>query len=161
MFKIKLLILLLINLAFISCVNSQKDNKTKFSLSYIGGGYDGVMLTNQLQKHLNNFAMLDSNSIFQIQASVSHSSNLFITNIDNTSDRERIRSAIDIKIYNTKLECYTYSYENYVSQFYVLASGDKFISNKSAIEEIKIENIDYLLKLFINNLNGNTDTCYE
>ena len=47
MYKIKLLILLLISLAFISCVKSQKENKIKVSIDYIGGGYDGLILNNQ------------------------------------------------------------------------------------------------------------------
>ena len=161
MSKIRLLILLLINLIFISCVNNQKDNKTRFSLAYISGGYDGLVLTHKLQEYLNNFGILDNNSIFQIQASVSHSSNLFITNIDNTSDREKISSRVDIKIFNTKRECYTYFHTNHVSQFYVLAAGDRFISNKTAVEEIRIENIDYLLKVFINELNDNILVCKD
>jgi len=161
MYRIKLLILLLISLAFISCVKSQKENKMKVSIDYIGGGYDGLMLNNQLQKHLNNFGMLDRNSKMQIQASISHTNNLFITNIDNTSDREKISSSIELKIYDIEMECYTYFYTNHSSQFYVLAAGEKFISNKTAVEEIKIENVDYLIKVFINNLNESNLACYE
>ena len=159
MFKIKLLILLLISIVIVSCVNVQ-NNKLKFSLAYIGGGYDGLMLTEQLQKHLNNFGMLDGYSQMQIQGSISHSNNLFITNIDNTSDREKIISTINLKVYDAVLQCYyKYNYNNNVSQFYVLAASDKFISNKSAIDEIKIENIDYLVRDFINNLDENDLIC--
>ena len=88
--------------------------------------------------------MLDDHSKFQIESSISHTTNLYITNIDNTSDRERVDSSIDLKIYDSELDCYTYEYEDSLSQFYVLAAGDKFISNKSAEEKIKEENIDYL-----------------
>ena len=161
MSKIKLLILLLINLILLSCINNQEKKEIKLSIAYIGGGYDGLMLSNQLQKHLNNFGMLDENSKFQIQASISHSYNLFITNIDNTSDRERISSSIDLKIYDKDLECYTHFYENDLSQFYVLAAGDKFISNKSAVEKIKTENVDYFVKVFINNLEVSDLICNE
>ena len=39
-----------------------------------------------------------------------------------------------------------------VSQFYIFASSDKFISNKTAVEEIKFENTENILvKKFINN----------
>ena len=161
MSKIKLLILLLINLILLSCINNQEKKEIKLSIAYIGGGYDGLMLTNQLQKHLNNFGMLDENSKFQIHASISHSYNLFITNIENTSDRERISSSIDLKIYDTDIECYTHFYENDLFQFYVLAAGDKFISNKSAIEKIKMENVDYFVKVFINNLKESDLICNE
>ena len=161
MSKIKLLILLLISLFFISCVKNQEKNKIKVSIDYIGGGYDGLMLNNQLQKYLNNFGMLDKDSKMQIQASISHTNNLFITNIDNTSDRERVSSSIELKIYDREMECYTYIYTNHLSQFYVLAASEKFISNKTAVEKIKIENVDYLIKVFINNLNGSNLTCDE
>ena len=161
MSKIKLLILLLISLTTLSCINNQEKKNIKLSISYIGGGYNGLMLSNQLQKHLNNFGMLDKNSKFQIQATISHSSNLFITNIDNTSDRERISSSIELKIYDTDLECYTHFYNNDITQFYVLAAGDKFISNKSAVEKIKIENVDYFVKVFINNLKETDLICNE
>ena len=161
MYRIKLLILLLISLAFISCVKSQKENKIRVSIDYIGGGYDGLMLNNQLQKHLNNFGMLDRNSKMQIQASITHTNNLFITNIDNTSDRERVSSSIELKIYDREMECYTYFYTNHLSQFYVLAAGEKFISNKTAVEKIKIDNVDYFIKVFINNLNESDLACDE
>ena len=161
MYRIKLLILLLISLTLLSCINNHEKKSIKLSVAYIGGGYDGLMLSNQLQKHLNNFGMLDGNSRFQIQATISHSSNLFITNIDNTSDRERISSSIELKIYDTDLECYTHFYNNDITQFYVLAAGDKFISNKSAVEKIKIENVDYFVKVFINNLKETDLICNE
>ena len=161
MFKIKLLILLLISLTFISCVKSQEENKIKFSIDYISGGYDGLMLNNQLQKHLNNFGMLNRNSKMQVQASISHTTDLFITNIDNTSDRERVTSSIELKIYDKEIGCYTYFYTNDLSQFYVLATGEKFISNKTAVEKIKIENVDYFVKVFINNLDEGDLTCVE
>ena len=54
MFKIRLLILLLINLLFVSCVSTKKENIINFSVAYIGGEYDGLMLSNQLKKYLIN-----------------------------------------------------------------------------------------------------------
>ena len=87
MFKIKLLILLLNSLLLLSCINNRPDNEIKLSVAYIGGEYDGLLLSNQLRSHLKNLNMLDDSSDLQIQASISHSSSVFITNIDNTSDR--------------------------------------------------------------------------
>ena len=49
--------------------------------------------------------MLGDNSKFQIEASISHTTNLYITNIDNTSDR-RVDSSIDLKIHDSELDCY-------------------------------------------------------
>ena len=104
--------------------------------------------------------MLDETNL-QIQADVSHSNKLFITNIDNTSDRERIDSKINLKVYDNELGCLTYLYTNNVSQYYVLAASDKFISNKTAVDEIKLENIEYLVKVFINNLDDSILICNE
>ena len=161
MSKIRLLILSLTSILLFSCTSSQNENKIKLSISYIGGGYNGLMLSNKLKSHLNNLNMLDDRSEFQIEASISHTTNLYITNIDNTSDRERVDSSINLKIYDSELDCYTYEYEDSLSQFYVLAAGDKFISNKSAEEKIKEENIDYFIKVFINNLNNSSFNCND
>ena len=161
MSKIRLLILSLTSILLFSCTSSQNGNKIKLSISYIGGGYDGLILSNKLKSHLNNLNMLDNHSRFQIDASISHTTNLYITNIDNTSDRERVNSSINLKIYDSELDCYTYEYEDSISQFYVLAAGDKFISNKNAEEKIKEENVDYLIKVFINNLNNSKFNCND
>ena len=161
MSKIRLLILSLTSILLFSCTSSQNGNKIKLSISYIGGGYDGLILSNKLKSHLNNLNMLDNHSRFQIDASISHTTNLYITNIDNTSDRERVNSSINLKIYDSELDCYTYEYEDNLSQFYVLAAGDKFISNKNAEEKIKEENVDYFIKIFINNLNNSKFNCND
>tara|TARA_B100000989_G_scaffold278127_1_gene239614 strand:+ start:1184 stop:1675 length:492 start_codon:yes stop_codon:yes gene_type:complete len=161
MFKIKLLILLLNSFLFLTCTNSQQENIIKFSVGYIGGEYDGLLLANQLRSHLRNFNMLDDKSEFQIQASISHSSNVFITNIDNTSDREKIKSSINLKIYNKKSECYVYSYLDSTTQFYILASSDNFTSNKKASQQIKFENTEYFVKKFLNSLTVGELVCNE
>ena len=161
MFKIKLLILLLNSLLFLSCTNNRPDNNIKLSIAYIAGEYDGLLLSNQLRSHLKNFDMLDDNSEFQIQASISHSSSVYITNIDNTSDREKITSSINLKIYNKNSDCYTYSYDDGVAQFYILASSDNFGSNKKATQQIKFENTDYFVKKFVNSLTIDELVCNE
>ena len=160
MSKIKLLILLLTSLFLFNCSsNNQLSNNTKLSVGYIGGEYDGLILSNTLISYLNNFNILDQNSNYEVQSNISHSANLFITNVDNTSDRERVISNIDIKIFSSELNCFTYSLNESVSQFYILASSDKFVSNKSALENIKIENTEYLVKKFINDLDENSFDC--
>ena len=161
MFKIKLLILLLASLLLISCTNNKRDNNIRLSVSYIGGEYDGLQLYKKLRGHFNNFGILDDKSHYQVQASVSHSTDLYITNIDNTSDRERITSKIELKIYNAQLSCFTYSFKDQVTQFYILAPGDKFVSNKSAVDEIKDDNIDYFVKKFTSGLTISDLVCDE
>ena len=161
MFKIKLLILLLISYLITSCINSTEDYKFKMNVAYIGGEYEGLILSNQLKSQLNNFNMLDINSQYEVQANIAHSQGLYITNIDNTSDRERIATSLNISIFDKKLDCYTYSYSETISQFYVLASSDQFISNSTATEEIKIDNTEYLVKKFINSLSESAFICND
>ena len=86
---------------------------------------------------------------------------MVFTNIDNTSDREKIDSFVNIKILNIELNCFTHSYSETISQFYVLASSDQFISNSTAVEEIKIENTNYLVKKFVNSLSEDAFVCDE
>ena len=82
MFRIKLLILLLVSFVILSCVkNNINDSKTSFSLGYIGGQYDGVILHNLLKSHLNSNGLFDPNSHFRINANAAHSGNIYITNI--------------------------------------------------------------------------------
>ena len=161
MFKIKLLILLLISYTILSCTSNTKSINFKLSVAYIGGEYDGLVLSNQLKSHLNNFGILDKKSKYEIQANIYHSNDLYITNIDNTSDREKIDSSINLKIFDKKLNCFTHNYNETVSQFYVLASSDKFISNSTAVEEIKFENTEYLVKKFMNSLSENAFICND
>ena len=161
MSKIKLLILLLIKISLVSCTSNTGNYNFKTSVAYIGGEYDGLVLSNQLKSHLNNFGMFDKNSNFEIQANISHSQGLYITNIDNTSDREKIDSSLNIKIFDKKLNCFTHTYSETISQFYVLASSDQFISNSTAVEEIKFENTEYLVKKFINSLSEDAFICDE
>ena len=160
MYKIKSLILLLISITLISCTSNTGGYNFKSSVGYISGEYEGLVLSNQLKSHLSNFGMLDKNSNFEIQANISHSQKLYITNIDNTSDRERINSSVDIKIWDKELIC-SRMFSETISQFYVFASSDKFISNNTAVEEIKIENTEYLVKKFINSLSENAFKCNE
>ena len=64
MSKIKLLILLLISLFIINCssTNNLPKNNNKYSLEYIGGGYDGLVLKKQLTSMLRGFRSFDQDS---------------------------------------------------------------------------------------------------
>ena len=160
MFKIKLLILLLINTILVSCTADYKDqNNIKFDIGTIQGEYDGLVLNNLLSSYLKNFNLFSKDSIYEIQANITHSSNLFITNIDNTSDRESLTSGIALKIYNKKEKCFTFSYNNEVDQFFIYASSDKFISNQKAIEKIKQDNTEILVKKFLNAVLDTEQIC--
>ena len=139
MFKVKLLILLLTSLAIISCANNKHLNHTKLSVSYLGGEYDGLVLSNQLKKHLNNFGMLDKNSNYQVGGVITHSSNLYITNIDKTSDRERVHSSVVLHIYDSVKDCKVHSYLDDVSQFcYEIIANLKLASGRSKIDPISL-----------------------
>ncbi len=154
MSKIKLLTLLLISFFFVSCslTNYQVKNNHKYSLDYIGGGYDGLVLKKQLISKLRGFNSYDQNSRRSIQSEITHSTEVFVTNIDNTSEREEVISSLKIRIFDTKLNCVIFGFEDQISQFYVYASSEKFLSNKKALETIKFNNTEELVNSFMNSL---------
>ena len=162
MSKIKLSILLLISFFIFSCSNNHiNHSKQKYSLAYIGGEYDGLLLKNYLMGSLKSLSMYEQNSNFEIQSDISHSTNLFITNIDNTSDREQINTKLSIKIINKESNCIVFNDEISVSQFYIYASGDKFLSNQVAIKKIKKDNTESTVRQFINKLKKISGQCNE
>jgi len=162
MFKIKLSILLLINFFLISCSNQQANNyQQKYSIAYIGGEFDGLVLKNYLMNNLKNLQIYDQNSNFEIKASINHNSNIYITNIDNTSDREEIKTNLSVQIIDVGLNCNIYADELNVSQFYIYASGDKFLSNKTAQKKIKKDNTEALVRDFINVIKNIHHKCDE
>ena len=160
MSKIKLSILLLISFFILSCANNQiKYNNQKYSVAYIGGEYDGLLLKNYLKSSLKNLDIYDQNSKFEIQATISHSSVLFITNTDNTSEREKISTNLNVLIKDNQINCIIYEDDINVSQFYIYASSDKFLSNQKAVKEIKKDNTEATVKEFINQLFVNENKC--
>jgi hypothetical protein len=162
MSKIKLLILLLISFSLLSCsINSKQRGKISFSIDYIDGGYQGVLLKNTLQSYLISAGMYDKYSRLEIRSSIGHSEDIFITNIDNTSDRYRISSTLINKVYDNINNCIVYQHSERVSQFYVFASNSKFISNSTAAEKIRFNNINELIKLFINDLQNKELKCIK
>ena len=162
MSKIKLSILLLVSFLFFSCAANQNNNlNQKYSVAYIGGEFDGLLLKNYLISSLKNLDVYDQRSKYKIKASIGHDTNLFITNIDNTSDREKISTNLNIRITNIVLNCEIYYDEINVSQFYIYASSDKFLSNQKSVKKIKKENTETTVRQFINNLKNVDDKCDE
>ena len=162
MFKIKLLILLLTNFLFISCIKDGAEQNThKFKVGYIGGEYDGLVLKNFLDSYLYRQKIFDDSSKYEIKANISHQASLYITNIDNTSDRERITSTLSVIINDNEAECQIYDYNHSISHFYIFASSDLFLSNKNAIRKIKKNNTDELVKIFFRKLNQTDLYCNE
>ena len=158
MFKIKLLILLLSSI-LVSCATSLKVNNPKLDLNYIAGSVDGLIMSNMLTNYMQNYNLYDKNSNFKVDASISHNSNFFITNIDNTSERNLVSSSLNITIINKVNNCEIYQSNNEISQFYIVVSSKQFTSNDAALEKIKKENTENLIKLFLEDYLFNTYTC--
>lgn len=160
MFKTKLLISLLISFILLSCTRDTLDREiTKYSLAYTGGEYDGLILNNLLKSDLSNFMAYDDNSNLRIEPNISHSTELFISNIDNTSDRMRIKSTITAKIVDIRFKCDTRTFKEDVIQFYLFADTEKYISNSVAEKKIKEENTEILVRNFINKILKTDNKC--
>ena len=162
MFKTKLLILLLTSIFFYSCTNTQiHSSDQKYSLEYIGGGYDGLLLKNYLLSNLKNLDIYDPNSNYKIKANISHTSDIYITNIDNTSDRERIITELSFQVIDAVSQCQILNEQIEVSQFYIYASSDKFLSNQTALRKIKKNNTESSASRLINKLRTIGNKCDE
>ena len=163
MSKIKLSILLLISLFIINCSSSNNlpKNNNKYSLEYIGGGYDGLVLKKQLTSMLRGFRSFDQDSKKTIKAAIKHETEIFVTNIDNTSDRERVMTILKVGVYDKELDCVIFEFNNEISQFYIYASSEKFLSNTKAVESIKYNNTEELVKNFVNDLTKIKSGCLK
>lgn len=160
MFKIKLSISLLISFIFVSCANNNLifDNRS-YSIGYVSGEYDGLVLKNLLTNNLSNFNIYNKDSNYKIEPNISHSSELFITNIDNTSDRIRVDSALTVNVIDERSKCVIHNFEEKISQFYLFADSDRYISNNIAEKKIREENTEALIKNFINELTETETKC--
>jgi len=162
MYKIKLSILLLTSFFIFSCTNNQNHSfSQKYSLAYIGGEFDGLLLKNYLLFSLRSLDIYDPNSIYEISANISHSGNIYITNIDNTSQREKISTNLSFQINNTLSRCEIMNDTIDVSQFYIYASSDKFLSNQMALTKIKQDNTESTVRTLINKLRTINHKCDE
>ena len=163
MSKIKLSILLLISLFIINCSSSNNlpKNNNKYSLEYIGEGYDGLVLKKQLTSMLRGFRSFNQDSKKTIKADINHETEIFVTNIDNTSDRERIMTSLQVRVYDKELDCVIFKFNDEISQFYIYASSEKFLSNTKAVESIKYNNTEELVKNFVNDLTKIKSGCLK
>ena len=160
MFRIKLLILFLTSLLFFSCTkNITNQDKVKYSLGYIGGEYDGLILKDFLISNLSSMGLYSDDSFYKLMPNISHSTTLFITNIDNTSDRMKIESELNIEMIDQRFNCVTQKFKESKSQFYIFADSDKYISNKIAEKKIKEENTYAMAKEFLNKLEKPRKIC--
>lgn len=162
MCKIKLLTLSLISLIFLSCTKSTSNqDNSKFSIGYIDGEFDGLVLKTLIKNNLFNIGRYDNESNLIIDAEISHTSSLFITNIDNTSDRMNMNSHLSAKIIDQLNECEIYNFDNEISQFYIFADSNQYISNVVAEKKIKEQNTEELVKELINKITRFEIVCKE
>ena len=162
MCKIKLLTLSLISLIFLSCTKSTSNqDNSKFSIGYIDGEFDGLVLKTLIKNNLFNIGRYDNESNLIIDADISHSSSLFITNIDNTSDRMNMSSNLSVKIIDQLNECEIYNFDKEISQFYIFADSNQYISNVVAEKKIKEQNTEELVKELINKITRFEIVCKE
>ena len=103
-------------------------------------------------KWFKNLKVYEQNSNYEIQANIKHITTSYITNIDNTSDREKINTRLSIRIINKQSNCIVYDDEISISQFYIYASSDKFLSNQVAVKKIKKDNTESTVRQFINKI---------
>ena len=151
MSKIKLLILLLISSFFGACTSNPKPDY-QFTINYIGGGADGLIYSNYLNSYLKSLNMYDALSSYSIDTSINHKKTLFVTNVNNTSDRELIITIITAKINDNIHGCTILEFKDDVQQYYVISSNIYFNSNDKAVENIKRSNSEILTKKFVNYL---------
>lgn len=159
MSKIKLLILLLISIFFISCASQNNNQLDQFNINYIGGGADGYLLNSLLKSHLIAIGSYDKNSEYSIDASINHNRAFYITNTDNTSNRDRVSSTLKLKIVHNELKCDAFTFKEEVSQFYIVANANVFTSNDAALEKIKRDNTENLIKNFLSDLRKKNLNC--
>ena len=155
MFKIKLLILFLINYLLLGCLSTHNSEK-KFGVE--SGTNDNFFLyENTLVQYLDSMLLYDNlNYDYLIKISPNKSEGVFITNIDKNSDRKRISLNITYKIskrYNkTSLMCDIYTQDYSRSSSYIIASGEFNTSNKAADDEIYDNLVDIITNDFIDDL---------
>ena len=159
MFKIKSLTLLLLSFLIISCTQNVQKNQFQYSIGYIGGELDGLNLSNILIQNLKLLNLYNKNSSNKIETQFSHEQILYITNIDKTSDREKITTNISFKIIDGQKKCILYDNKFQTSQFYIFADSNKFLSNKAALDKIKFQNAEYIVKKLLSQIANRKLEC--
>ena len=84
MFKIKLLILLLINLTIISCTQTPMPAiSNNLSMAYISGEYDGLLLKKFLTNNLKSLNIYNQNSQYEVQSKINNKKIIKVINVQN------------------------------------------------------------------------------
>ena len=155
MFKIKLLILFLINFVLVGCVSSDIDEK-QFSVKSTAND-KFFLYENTLIQYLDSMGLYnDLNYDYLIKINPSKTEGVFITNIDKNSDRKRISLDVSYTIskryYETSLMCDIFIQDYNRGSSYIIASGEFNISNIAADDEIQNNLIDIVTNDFIDDL---------
>jgi len=161
MCNVKLSILLLISSFLFSCSSKPIQSKNSFSLDYVGGAEDGLIFSNLLTSYLNDYGLLNPNSRLIIKASISHGRDLYISNVDKTSDREKINSTINLSIFDQLNNCNIFHYQSTENQFYVITETVNFISNNVAVDQIKFRNNEALIQKLIPHIVNIEANCLD
>ena len=61
-------------------------------------------------------------------------------------------SSLKVRVFDKKLNCVIFKFNDQISQFYIYAPSEKFLSNTKALESIKYNNTEELVKQFVNDL---------
>ncbi|MBL6785858.1 MAG: hypothetical protein ISQ32_06110 [Rickettsiales bacterium] len=159
MFKIKLLTLLFLSFLISSCAPNIQQSQIQYSVGYIEGELDGLNISNILIQNMKLINLYDKNSPYKIETQFTHEQSLYIINIDKTSDREKITTNIYFKIIDEQKNCILYDNKFQISQFYIFADSNKFLSNKAALDKIKYQNSEYIVKKLLSQLANNKLDC--
>ena len=72
-----------------------------------------------------------------------------------------ISTELSIQVFDKKINCKIFEDKMLVSQFYIYAPSDKFLSNQTALKKIKKNNTESVVRQFINKLQKANHLCDE
>ena len=155
MFKIKLLTLFLISLFLINC-SKKVDLKKQYNVDIVSG-QNNFSYQNTLIQYLDSMKLYsNTNNNYVIQISPNLSQSVFITNIDKTSDRNKISLSVTYNVFkilkSLNVKCNVFSQNYKRSSAYLFASGEFNQSNIAADEEITQNLINLITNDFIDDL---------
>ena len=161
MSKTKSSILLLISLFIINCSlsNNLPKNNNKYSLEYIGEGYDGLVLKKQLTYMLRGFRSFDQDSKKTIKADINHETEIFDMKLDLMSwpdvnhkllEEEEIELPIQIKgkLASTLKTKKGYQEDDIMKLIYQIDKIKAKINGKKVIKVINVQ--DKIINIITN-----------
>ena len=86
--------------------------------------------------------------ILKVDARISHNTNFFITNIDNTSERNLVSSTLNINIMDKVENCEIYQSNNEILTVLYCCQLKSILPATCCLEKIKRDNTENLIKLF-------------